>query len=240
MEKSKDLNPFIDTYSNDPFHNENQRGLNRYVHCCIQNSHDFDRYLELGIGHGVTLNRLSQQFKQVIVLEGASNLVKEYREKYSNVEIIETWFETFSTQEKFNNIGMGFILEHVDDPMAILKQFAGFLTENGRIFVGVPSASSMHRLLAQQAGLLENIEQLSAIDLAFGHKRLWSYQKWRDVIESNGFTIEKAQGIAFKPFTTPQLASLNLDLKVIQALDDLSTNYPELANALFFEISHDQ
>ncbi len=240
MAKNKDLNQFVNTYSNDPFHDENQRGLNRYVQCCIENSRHFDSYLELGIGHGVTLNLLSQQFKQIVVLEGASNLVNQYTGKYSNVDIIETWFETFSTQEKFNNIGMGFILEHVDDPIAILNQYAGFLTKNGRIFIGVPSASSMHRLLAQQAGILDNIEQLSEADLAFGHKRLWSYQKWRDMIENEGFTIEKAYGIAFKPFTTTQLSRLKLNSNIVQALNDLSTNYPELANALFFEISHEQ
>ncbi len=240
MNSSKDLNQFVDTYSNDPFHDENQRGLNRYVQCCINNSTQFDNYLELGIGHGVTLDLLRQKFKRVVVLEGASSLVTQYQNKYSNVEIIETYFETFSSSEKFANIGMGFILEHVDDPIAILKRYAPFLAKNGRIFIGVPSATSMHRILAQKAGMLENIEQLSAADLAFGHKRLWSYQKWCNSIETAGFTINKAYGIAFKPFTTQQLYSLNLDPKITAALDDLSAPYPELANALFFEVSHAQ
>ncbi len=238
MNEAKNLNQFVNTYSNDPFHNENQRGLYRYANLCIKHSLNLDSYLELGIGHGVTLDQLSHNFKRVVVLEGASTLVNEYTGKHKNVEIIETLFERFSSTEKFANIGMGFILEHVDDPATILQQYVQFLTKTGRIYIGVPSASSMHRLLANQAGMLDNIEQLSETDIAFGHQRLWTYQKWRDVLENTGFKIEKAYGIAFKPFTTGQISSLNLDDRIILALDDMSENYPELANALFFEVSY--
>lgn len=238
MNKTENLNQYVDTYSGSPFHEENLRGLQRYVNCVIQSCANFDQYLELGIGHGLVLDRLRQEFKRVVVLEGAQSLVEEYKNKFDNVELIETYFETFSSKEKFSNIGMGFILEHVDDPGAILKRYAGLLAENGRIFIGVPSASSMHRILAQKAGMLENIEQLTETDIAFGHKRLWIYQKWLDLLEDTGFKIEKAYGIAFKPFTTGQLNSLNLDPEIIHALDDLSLEYPELSNGLFFEVSY--
>ncbi len=239
MEHLEDLNQYVDTYSNDPFHDENQRGLNRYVHYCLTNRIGNHNLLELGIGHGVVLDQLSQHFQRIVVLEGASSLVNEYRDRYPNVEIIETYFEQFSTHEKFDNIGMGFVLEHVDDPGFILRHFAQFLSSNGRIFIGVPSASSMHRLLAQQAGMLDDLRQLTATDIAFGHKRLWTFEDWQQLLTIEGFKIEKIQGLAFKPFSTSQLASLNLAPEIIVALDDLSLHYPELANALFIEVSYD-
>lgn len=238
MKHFENLNQYVETYSNNPFDEENRRGLIRYVSYCIDSSFGNDNYLELGIGHGVTLNKLKAYFKRVVVLEGASSLVKEYQGKYDNVEIIETYFEQFSTREKFDNIGMGFILEHVDDPIAILRQFAQFLSATGRIFIGVPSASSMHRILAQKAGMLNDIRELTPTDHAFGHKRLWTYSDWKNLLETEGFKVEKIQGLAFKPFSTSQLASLNLAPSIIDALDDLSIAYPELANALFIEASY--
>lgn len=238
MQHPEDLNSYIDTYQNDPFHDENQRGLNRYVNCCITHKIGDDNYLELGIGHGVTLDKLSNHFKRIVVLEGSSALVQDYTGKYGNVELIETYFEQFSTQERFDNIGMGFILEHVDDPAAILTRFAQYLSPKGRIFIGVPSASSMHRLLAQKAGVLEDIRVLSATDIAFGHKRLWTYSDWKNLLESLGFKIELAQGIVLKPLTTGQLDSLNLSPAIYDAMDELASAYPELANALFIEASY--
>lgn len=238
MKHFEDLNQYLDTYSNDPFHDENQRGLKRYVNCCINNSIGNDNYLELGIGHGVTLARLSRHFNRIVVLEGASSLVKDYQDKYHNVEIIETYFEKFSTLEKFDNIGMGFILEHVDDPGAVLQRFAQFLSATGRVFIGVPSASSMHRLIAQQAGLLDDLRQLSDTDIAFGHKRLWTCADWKNLLETQGYKLEKIQGISFKPFSTGQLQSLNLTPEIIEAMDDFCITYPELANALFIEASY--
>jgi trans-aconitate methyltransferase len=238
MQPTENLNQFINTYTNDPFLTENLRGLNRYVHCCIKNSVGTGNYLELGIGHGVTLEKLSNHFERIVVLEGASELVHEYRDKYRNVEIIETFFESYKTDEKFDNIGMGFILEHVDDPAAILKHYAAFLSPNGRILIGVPSASSMHRQIAQAAGLLDDLRQLSTTDIAFGHKRLWTCADWKNLLLNLGFTLDKVQGIALKPFSTGQLNSLNLSSDIVAALDELALNYPELANALFIEASY--
>ncbi len=238
MEPLENLNQYLDTYSNDPFEDENRRGLTRYVDYCLKHRIGNDSLLELGIGHGIALEKLRQHFRRMVVLEGASVLVEQYANQYPNVEVVETYFEQFSTTEKFDNIGMGFILEHVDDPALILRRFAPFLSASGRIFIGVPSASSMHRTLAQQAGMLDDIRQLTPTDLAFGHKRLWTYQDWKQLLEDEGFTIEKIQGLAFKPFSTGQLSSLNLEPKIVAALDDLSLSYPELANALFIEASY--
>lgn len=239
MTINENLNNYLHAYIDDTnlYYEENIRGNVRYINCCIEACTNFDLFLDLGIGHGLALNILRNKFKQVLVLEGASDLVREYTNKYDNVKVIETYFESFFTKEKFDNIGMGFVLEHVDDPAALLNHFAQFLSSEGRLFIGVPSASSLHRLLAHKAGMITDIEMMTETDFAHGHKRLWSYSKWRAFFENEGFKIETAYGIAFKPFATSQLKSLNLDPKIITALDDLSAHYPELANGLFFVLS---
>lgn len=237
MESKEDLNQFINSYQDNPFHDENVRGLARFVNYCLEFARDAQNYLELGIGHGITLQQLSQNFQHVVVLEGSSELVTEYTHKYPNVKVIETYFEEFESDEKFANIGMGFILEHVEDPVGILTRFKKMLAPEGRILVGVPSASSLHRLLALRAGMLADLRLLSETDLAFGHKRLWTYQDWCDLFHQTGLTIETARGLAFKPFSTGQLQQLQLDLKIVTAMDDFAADYPEFSNALFFVLS---
>jgi len=69
---------------------------------------------------------------------------------------------------------MGFVLEHVDDPSAIIAKYTGYLEQNGRMFIAVPNSQSMHRRLGYMAGLMEKIDILSSADLQLGHKRYFS------------------------------------------------------------------
>ena len=235
MPSREDLNQYTEAYSGSPFQEEYERALRRYLHFCRTRKISAQNYLELGIGHGITLDGLRRDFERVLVLEGASAMVRKYAGRYPNVEIVETYFEDFATEEKFDHIGVCAVLEHVDDPVAILRKYAGFLTPNGRMFIGVPSASSMHRLLAQRAGLLADPRNLSEIDLAFGHKRSCTYEDWLAIVGQAGLRIEKTAGLALKPFALSQLTALNLTAAVKDALDEFAENYPELANGLFIE-----
>ena len=233
----KHLNEITDAYINDPFRLTNELLLKRYVDNCVSNSNNRETYLELGIGHGIVLDCLSQSFNSLTVLDGSSKLIEEYTPKYPNVKFIETLFEEFEPEKKFEHIGMGFVLEHVDNPSIILKQFSKLLTDNGKIFIGVPSSSSMHRRIGLMAGFIDDIQQLSAQDLKFGHQRYLSYYDWRNIIEAEDLVINKEEGLFMAPFSTTQLISLNLDNKVLIALANLAKDYPSLANSLFFEVS---
>lgn len=101
MTANGDLDQYLATYANDPFDYENELMLYNYVTRCVNYSSNHENYLELGIGHGITLDISARYFSKVVVLEG---------------------FEKFTSSEKFYNIGMGFVLEHVDDPVCILSK----------------------------------------------------------------------------------------------------------------------
>lgn len=236
MSSRENLNNYISAYSGGRFHEEYERALRRYLHFCLTRKISSRNFLELGIGHGITLDGIRENFDRVVVLEGASEMVRQYKGRYDNVEVILTYFEDFETDEKFDQIGLCAVLEHVDDPVAILRKFAGFLAPDGRMFVGVPSASSLHRLLAQRAGMLNDLRKLSDVDRAFGHKRSCTYDDWKSLIEQAGMRIEKAAGLAFKPFALGQLTALNLTPAVKDAMDEFAEDYPELSNGLFFEV----
>lgn len=65
--------------------------------------------LELGLGHGFTTDVFSRRFERHVVLEGSPAVIANFRNKHPDctAQIIETWFETFSTQERFDVIVMG-------------------------------------------------------------------------------------------------------------------------------------
>jgi trans-aconitate methyltransferase len=195
--------------------------------------------LELGLGHGYTTDIFSSRFARHVVLEGSPAVIRNFRDKYPDcsAEIVETWFESFATDERFDVIVMGFILEHVDDPLLILRRFRDFLAPGGKMFLAVPNAEVLNRRLGQLAGLLDDVTTLSENDLILGHKRFYSVATFSADIAQAGCGVDRLEGIYLKPFTTGQIVSLQLDRKVIDALCIVGIDYPELSCGLLAEIS---
>ena len=134
-------------------------------------------------------------------------------------------------------IVFGYILEHVDDPIRILKQFREYLAPGGRMFVTVPNAEVLNRRLGHLAGLLPDMQQLSEHDLLLGHKRYYTVDSLRTEIEQAGYTIKRLEGIYLKPLTTSQMISLNLDDSIIHALCLVAIDYPELSCGMLAELA---
>ena len=93
--------------------------------------------LELGIGHGYTVNKFYDIVDSYKIIEGSREVINFFKKRYSfeNLDIVKCFFENFDTNEKFDNIVMGFILEHVDDPGFIVAKYKKFLSKNGKLFI---------------------------------------------------------------------------------------------------------
>jgi trans-aconitate methyltransferase len=195
--------------------------------------------LELGLGHGYTTDIFSRRFERHLVLEGSSAVIRNFRERHPDChsEIVETFFETFDTEERFDIIVMGFILEHVADPVLVLRRFRNFLASGGKLFVAVPNAKVLNRRLGHLMGLLDDMAQLSQNDQLLGHLRFYTVESLTEDLAQAGYRIDRLEGIYLKPFTTSQILSLDLDPKAIDALCKVGVNYPELSCGMFAEIS---
>ena len=193
--------------------------------------------LELGIGHGYSSIQLSNFFKRHVVLEGSCEIIDEFKSRNngSEIEIIHTFFEEFTTTEKFDVIVMGFILEHVDDPAFIVKKYKDYLNPGGKIYATVPNCEALNKRFGYEAGMLDDMFALSDADLAFGHKRLFTVETFRNLMEEAGYTVEKVEGLFLKPITSQQMIDLNLSEDILKAMLKVGVNYPELCVGLLLE-----
>lgn len=229
----------ISIYENDPYLKENTFHIERYVELIDKYSLDKGHILEFGIGHAQTAVMLPNIFKKTTILDGDAELVGKYSEKLRNINFVETYFENYIPENEslpYKNIGMGFILEHVDNPEAIINKYSKYLDEDGMIFVGVPNASSLHRLIANKAGLLDDISLMSDVDKKFGHLRFLTYKEWLAMFARCNMEVVASHGLFMKPFTTKQIESLNLSDVVYNALAEVALEYPEISNACFFAL----
>lgn len=198
--------------------------------------------MSLGIGHKIVSKRIIDEMvpslDKYILIEGSREIIDKFKNEVvlpSNVFIFNSFFEEFNSKEKFDVIEMGFILEHVDDPLFILKKFKRLLKPHGLIFLAVPNAMSLHRLIGYEAGLLDNLYSLSKHDLELGHRRYFAMESFIKLIKSSGLKIKNTEGIFLKPFSTSQLKSLDLSPEVLNALCRAGVKYPEISNAIYIE-----
>lgn len=218
---------------------DNEILLTWYPQRVIQHAGAARSLLELGLGHGHSTPIFAQHFTRHVILEGSSAVIQNFRNNHPACpsEIVHTYFETFSTDERFDVILMGFILEHVENPSLILRRYRPFLSPNGKIFLAVPNAEALNRRLGHIAGLLEDMRTLSENDLRLGHQRYYTVDHLKTEIAEAGYQLDRLEGIYLKPFATQQIQSLQLSRPIIDAMCTVGLAYPELSCGILAEIS---
>lgn len=192
--------------------------------------------LELGIGFGESTRLFSEHFTRHVVIDSSQEVISQFKKSHdaNTVQIVMQRFEDFWTEEHFDTIVMGFVLEHVDDPAMILSRFAHFLAPGGHLFITVPNARSLHRLIGNAAGLLHNVYALSEYDKKAGHQRYFDRESVAAMIEACGFNILQCEGILLKPITSSQMKQLEFDKTVFNALCRVGVDLPEISNSILF------
>lgn len=199
-----------------------------------------DNCLELGIGHGYTTNTFSQFFKSYKVIEGGPKIIERYYQLNpgSKVDVQLGYFEDFETDEKFDVILMGYVLEHVDDPALILNKYKKNLKSEGSMYVVVPNGSALNRRFGLKAGYIKSLDEMSDFDYKCGHKRTFTYESLLQLVKDCDLKIEKCEGIFLKPMTTQQMIAANIPDNIINAMCEVAVEYPELSSSIFLELKN--
>lgn len=236
-----ELDRFVDVYNKGCTYDLDNELILRWYPKRISKKMDVGNVLELGIGHGYSIREFDKIATDHLVLEGSGEVIRSFRERNPDlqyIQIVETLFESYKSENLFDNIIMGFVLEHVEDPTTLIEQYAKFLSPEGRMFIAVPNAESMHRRLGLLAGMLEKLDVLSEFDLKLGHKRYFTLTGLREMVAKSGLSIISEEGLFLKPFTTGQIHKLCLDKKVLEAMMFLGIQYPELSAAILVEVAY--
>ncbi|MDF2444975.1 MAG: class SAM-dependent methyltransferase [Moraxellaceae bacterium] len=187
--------------------------------------------LELGPAEGEMTQFLVNDFEQLTVVEGSAELLAQIPER-PNLVKVNALFEDFQPAGRFDSIILEHVLEHVDDPVALLQRVRNWLAPEGRLFLGVPNGNSIHRLVAVKMGLLEHPCQLNARDHALGHRRVYTPASFRADIEKSGLAVLEMGGVFFKPLSNAQIQD-HWTEPMIQGFYELGKDFPELAAEIF-------
>lgn len=191
--------------------------------------------LDVGIGDGIITCFLATCFPSVVAVDGSLEAIKSCREKFAataTVQFEHTFFEQFTTTKKFSDIVMSNLLEHVDDPVSLLKKALSLLQAGGCIHLIVPNAHSFHRLVGKEMEMINSLTEITEVDLSWGHKRVYTYELLTSHVNTAGLRAITTEGILFKPLSTKQLAKL--DKKVLEGFFLLGNKFKEHSAYMYF------
>ncbi|WP_299949775.1 class I SAM-dependent methyltransferase [uncultured Ruegeria sp.] len=220
---------------------ENDLIMRWYPERIFERAGHVKRLLELGLGHGYTVPLFSKMCDQHVVVEGSQKVIDNFQAKnlWYTGSLEAGYFETYAPTDPFDLIVMGFVLEHVDDPVSILSRYKKFLAPNGRIWIAVPNAKSLNRRLGLEMGMIEDIYDLNETDLMLGHQRNFCRDTLRSAIKAAGYKVTHEEGLYLKPLPLGVLKTLDNFEENMQAMMAVGVDFPDLCVGLLVEVSHD-
>jgi 2-polyprenyl-3-methyl-5-hydroxy-6-metoxy-1,4-benzoquinol methylase len=163
--------------------------------------------LDLACGDARITKFFAEKYDRVVGVDASGFRLEKAKERCPapNVRFCESLIEEFESDERFNSVFLLNILEHVRDPIEILRHAASFLTEDGVLCVHVPNAHAINRKLALLMGTLEALEELSPYDLEVGHRRYYTRESLTDDVSKAGLKVIKSGGVFYKMLSSPQI-----------------------------------
>lgn len=101
-------------------------------------------YLEIGGGHGLFISEATRildrgvEFSLLDISPTAIEMSRKFIENRDIHYILSDVFK-FHPQRRYDFITLGEVLEHVEDPLKLLRVLREFLSDSGTIFVSVPA-----------------------------------------------------------------------------------------------------
>src|SRR5579864_7784973 len=163
--------------------------------------------LELGSADGQGTSHLVNFFDIVTAVDASPKYIEDIKKNFpkDKVKPICSLFEELDLEEKFDTVMLTHILEHVEDPVNVLKIGKKFLKKGGVLLVDVPNADSINRLVGVKMGLLKNKFELHAGDIRIGHRRVYILDTLSKDIKKAGLKVVKKGGVFFKPVSNDQI-----------------------------------
>jgi len=223
----------LDTIAIDPKYAE---GPNEHM---VEYSFEiFQRYLkngptlEMGPAEGIMTRHLAATCRDLTVVEASGRFCDNLARQHPGIQVVHSLFEDFVPDREFTNIILGHVLEHVEDPVAILRKTKRWLAEDGKIIAAVPNSRSIHRQAGVILGQLPVESALNDADRQHGHRRVYDPESFRHEFTAAGLRIEIFGGYWLKPVANAQIKD-NWSRDMLTAFMQLGERYPDIAAEIY-------
>lgn len=195
--------------------------------------------LELGSFKGDFTRRFLPYFDDVTCVEASGVAVEEARRKLGDrVHFVHSRFEAATLPKRYDNIVLTHVLEHIDDPVRLLRRINDeWLAEGGRLFLVCPNANAPSRQIAVKMGLITHNAALTSAEAEHGHLRTYALDTLERDAAAAGLRVLQRSGIFFKALANFQwdrlLATDIVSGEYLEGCYQLGQQYPDLCASVF-------
>jgi 2-polyprenyl-3-methyl-5-hydroxy-6-metoxy-1,4-benzoquinol methylase len=155
----------------------------------------------------------------------------------TNIQYVHSMFETAKLPNKYDNIVLTHVLEHIDDPVQLLTKIKDeWLSENGRLFVVCPNANAPSRQIAVKMGLISHNSAVTPSEKEHGHTVTYSLDTLERDVTLSKLEVVHRSGIFFKAlanFQWDQLLGTGIISKeYLDGCYKLGQQYPDLCSSI--------
>ncbi len=181
---------------------------------------DYDQYFFFEPANGF--------FQDAMDIIGDRNIKGFHSLFYADEEVIEA---------KPDLIICSSCLYEQEEPEAMLRDIKKMATEETIIHINVPNARSLHRLLAMEMGLIDDLFVLSDRNKLLQSHMVFDLDLLQEMMEKEGFTVIERGSYYFRPFTYDQMAAMIeagiLDEATLDGFYGLSKYIPDYGSEIY-------
>lgn len=232
-------NEFKDLGEKKYAHNFDFDVMHNFMFRSFQNFFVKGNILELGSFKGNFSSKLLPLTDSLTCVEASDVAINEARNRFGNsIIFINDIFEDVILPCKYDNVIMTHVLEHLDDPIKILKRInQEWLSENGRLLLAVPNANAPSRQIAVKMGLISHNTAVTPGEKEHGHKITYTLDTLERDAVAGGLKVIHRSGIFFKALANFQWDKiLNTDVissEYLEGCYQLGHIYPDLCSSIF-------
>jgi 2-polyprenyl-3-methyl-5-hydroxy-6-metoxy-1,4-benzoquinol methylase len=195
--------------------------------------------LELGGSKGDFTLRLCSRFDDVTSVEASGDAVTTAKARVGErAELVQATFETVQLPRRYDNIVMTHVLEHLDDPVAVLGRInREWLAPGGRFFLACPNANAPSRQIAVKMGLIDHNAAVTPAEAEHGHRCTYALDTLERDATRAGLKVIHRSGIFFKALANFQWDRLlKTDIitpAYLEGCFQLGQQYPDLCSSIY-------
>jgi 2-polyprenyl-3-methyl-5-hydroxy-6-metoxy-1,4-benzoquinol methylase len=195
--------------------------------------------LELGSYKGIFTKKFLPYFDDITCVEASDEAIAIAKTELGNkVKFINSLFETVTLPGQYDNIILTHTLEHIDNPVALLKRVNNeWLTNNGRFFLVCPNGNAPSRQIAVKMGLITHNTAITPAEKEHGHRITYTLDTLERDAKAAGLNVVHRSGIFFKALANFQwdrlLGTDIISPEYLEGCYQLGQQYPDLCSSIF-------
>jgi 2-polyprenyl-3-methyl-5-hydroxy-6-metoxy-1,4-benzoquinol methylase len=175
----------------------------------------------------------------VTCVEASGEALEEHRARHGDrVRLVHSRFEDATLPERYANVVLTHVLEHIDDRVGLLRRINDeWLTDDGRLLLVCPNAHAPSRQIAVLMGLISHNAAITPAEAEHGHRTTYSLDTLERDAVAGGLRVVHRSGIFFKALANFQwdqvIPAGIVDEAYLDGCYRLGQRYPDLCSSIF-------